>query len=1090
MNVIRMAAGVLALGAALAARAAGPAAEIVTLSGKGDYREESATDWRPARVKQPLVAGQYVRTTEASSKMGLLLADQTQMTLQGVSIVQVKAADAAGARKSIIEFGKGTGRFQTKTPSKEFRVGTPTGLAAIRGTEWLVEVDDDGTSAFTVVEGELEISNDLGTLAVGADEQGVLERGKPPSKRRLQNARERVQWVSSFTLDPARYGSGEADRELAQVEGDLYLGRITQARERLERAAARFPADARIPALSARAALLADDFAGARVAADAALSRFPDSVESQLAAGEVARLDGDFRTARIAFRRATLLSPGDWRGWHALGRLMAERADPRHARWALEAADKASPNNALVLAERGMVEADAYDLPAARELLERALAAQADDFSTWTGLGVARLKSGDPQGATEALLRATLIEPRYARAHVYLAVAYWQTARGADALAELRTASLHDPRDPLPYQLAAMIQADLMRPGDAFASARESVARLAYVKSLDAIANDLRGGANLGAPLAQLGLEQWALKNAHDSFDPLWAGSHLFLADRLPGKFLGNSELIQGFLADPLAFGASNRFQSLVSRPGHYGTLAMRVAGDRESSLVEPLASANGLLAEGRLAYFLEGTRLRAWADDGSTRDRAPSITVGIGFKPTDQLGFFFYGNRLIPEARMGDGSGFFNPYTLVDGSARRIDAGMHYRHGPEWQVWVKGGHGREDARIQGRTVAQSLLGQVFSESALSTQPRRRDVGARATRRALGGFECYAVVEAAEWESVDYFERDAVGRPSIGSQRSVESVLQDIRDESRTAALGMRWPVTRAITLEGEVDHTSYDKDNAIVVRRDYLGQVVETSDDHSRKQWSPRLGAVVRPTAGVALRAAWQEWLRPASTSSLKPSSTAGIALDERYVLPGGRLERARIQGEWEALPTLLVMAFADRQEIDNLYSPLAGVLNNRPDSSNLERLRNRSFSALASVDELEGFPAIAAGKLRESGFALNALATRQLSLFAEATWATSDNTGGAQMGKELPFMPRTRYALGGTWFSDARWSVAAKATWRDDRFADEANALRIASGWSGALQAYWETRDKRLSVELVVTNIGAKAVDETVGVAVNLRF
>ena len=97
--------------------------------------------------------------------------------------------------------------------------------------------------------------------------------------------------------------------------------------------------------------------------------------------------------------------------------------------------------------------------------------------------------------------------------------------------------------DPLPYQLASMIESDLMRPGDAVDSAREAMKRLRFAKSLDAIANNLRGSANLGTPLAQLGLEAWALKNAQDSFDPLWAGSHLFLADRLEKRlqewFLG-----------------------------------------------------------------------------------------------------------------------------------------------------------------------------------------------------------------------------------------------------------------------------------------------------------------------------------------------------------------------------------------------------------------------------------------------------------------------------------------------------------------------------------------------------------------------
>lgn len=1089
---MRILKGVVALFLAVlpALALAQPAAEIVTLQGKGDYSDTPSTNWRPAQVKQALKAGQYVRTSAPGSKMGLLLADQTKVTLQDVEIVQVKSPETAGPRKSILEFGgKGKAGFETKTPSKALTIGTPGGLAAIRGTEWVVEIDDAGKSSFTVVEGELEIYNDLGRIPVGVDEQGFLEPGKAPYKVRLQNARERVQWVSSFRLDPSRYGQAQADRELFAAETDLYMGRVGAALERLGNAATRFPGDARIPALTAQAALMADDFARARAAVAEALAKHPNAVETHLAAGEVARLDGDSAGARRAFRRATQIAPGDWRGWHGLGQVQSERGHPRAARSALAEADKLSPQNARVLGEQGLVEANAYDLPRSRELLDRALGAQPDDFSSWTALGYTRLKSGDTDGAVEALLKATLIEPRFAKAHVYLAVAYWQQRRDGDALAQLRTASLHDPKDPLPYQMAAMIQSDLMRPGDALASARESVARLPFVKSLDAVANNLRGGANLGAPLAQLGLESWALKNAQDSFDPLWAGSHLFLADRLPGKFFGNSELMQGFLTDPLAFGASNRFQTLISRPGAYGTLAMRASQSSDSKLVEPLANANGLAMDGRFAYFLEGSYLHAWPDNGQAKDAAASFTVGLGAKLRDDLGVFFYGNRLFPESRNGHGNGSFDPYSLIDGVAQRIDAGAHYRPSPDWQVWIKGGHGYEESLLDERTVTQVGTVRSKRESHFTTDPRRSDLGTRFSRRFANGMECFATVEGAVWKAYDFLERDAFGRVSDTAARSLESVKQEIRDESTSFALGGRWPISPAFQVEADVDYTKYEKTNDILVRRDFANQLTPLTDNHERDQWSPRAGIVARPIEGLTLRGAYQEWLRPAAQSSLKPSSTAGIVLDERYVLPGGRFERAKAQVEWEARPTMLVTAFYDRQEIDNLYSSLIGVLNNRPDSSNLERLRNRSFNALASLEEVEGFAELSRGELRESGFSVNALATRQVSLFAEGVWAQSENTG-TYPGKKLAFSPRHRYALGGTFFSDDRWSLGLKGTYRAERFTNEANTQRLQSEWSAAVQAYWETRDKRLSIEVILLNLAAKTADEAVGIAINYRF
>jgi tetratricopeptide (TPR) repeat protein len=1103
-----------------------PVAEIVSIKGKGEHSQSPVSGWRPARVQQKLDAGTWLRTLQ-DSRMALLLADQTSATVDANSTWQLKAPGAAVPRRSIIDFQKGKGRFETKSPTRSFSVTTPTGLAAIRGTEWLVEVDDDGRSAFTVVEGEIELSNALGTLSVGADEQGILERGRAPYKRRVQNARERVQWVSSFAIDPSLYaelrtGGAQATRYAPVLEafraGDierartllasgigrdeapasyflladiaLYRGNAREAVEWLQKAGARFPGEPRTAGLLARSYLFADEPALAREAAATARARHPDTLESQLYAGEVARLEGDARLARAALRRATQIAPDDWRAWHALGQLHSERMDPRRARRALDEAERLSPRNATVLGERGLLEANAFDVPLARQKLAAALEAQPDDFASWTGLGVARLKSGDVEGALDALLKATLVEPGYARAHVYLAVVYWRQGRVDDALARLKTASVHDPNDPLPYQLASMIESDLMRPGDAVDSAREAMKRLRFAKSLDAIANNLRGSANLGTPLAQLGLEAWALKNAQDSFDPLWAGSHLFLADRLDGKFVANSELMQGFLADPLAFGASNRFQPLVTGPGHYGTLAWRGSRTSDASLTEPLVNVNGLIAEGRLAYFAEGVRLKLWEKDTSNVDRASSVTAALGLRPRDDLGFFIYYNRLKPESVIGaEDGGVFAPFQRIDGTATRADAGMLYRPGPDTQLWIKGGHGTEDSRLAGREVSE-IGTLLFRDSDFSTEPRRSDVGARGLHRFADGTEVSLAVERARWRSIDFLERDAFARGSEMGDRPVESVRQDIRDISKGAEVAARTSAARALVGEAQLDYTRYEKTNDIVVRRDYAGQLVEMDDGHRRSRWSPRAGFAWKTASTMTLRAAYQRWLRPASIGSLKATSTAGIVLDDRFVLPGGELERLRVQAEWQAAPRILLTAFADHQEIDNLYSDLIGVLNNRPDATNLERLRNRSFTALASLESLEGFPSIGRGELTERGFAVNALATKRISVFAEGTWATSENTGAAHEGKLFPFLPKRRLAVGATCFPARNFSLAAKAIHRTERFADEPNAVRLEPEWSGAVQGYWESSDKRWSVEVIVAGIGAKSADESVGVALNYRF
>jgi hypothetical protein len=115
--------------------------------------------------------------------------------------------------------------------------------------------------------------------------------------------------------------------------------------------------------------------------------------------------------------------------------------------------------------------------------------------------------------------------------------------------------------------LASIVYLDRIEPLAAAESAQRALERMPYLKSLNQVANDQKGIANAGFPLAYMGLEAWARNAAHESYLPSWAGSHFFLADRYAGDFNHRSELMQGFITDPLVFGAPNRHQNLVLTP-------------------------------------------------------------------------------------------------------------------------------------------------------------------------------------------------------------------------------------------------------------------------------------------------------------------------------------------------------------------------------------------------------------------------------------------------------------------------------------------------------------------------------------------
>ena len=571
---LRLIATALAL-AGLASPAVANDAEVVSLTGKGDARESGSGDWRPAMVKQKLKGGAFVRTGD-SSTMALLMSDQTQLRLNQNSMLQIKES-AAGA-PTRLELKGGRAWMNSKAKAGNVVIDTPNATAAIRGTEWELEVDPSGKTMLAVLSGTVEFSNPQGSVTVGRNEGAFAELGKAPVKVVLVNPKDRVQWVNAYTIDPRRYAEAAkgapavrsaldaiaqgdlagARRELNAEKArgtrtpavyglladmDLVAGETARALATLGEGLAANPRDPELLGQLATTQLVADKADEARKTV--AQPRSAETAGILVAEGEVARRDGDIPKTFTAFTRATTAAPADDRGWFALGRAQNEREDTTPARASLAKAIALNPAGAGYQGELGTLETFANRFGEAKAAFDKALAANPADYVALTGQGLARLKQGDAEGGLDSLLRAGVLEPRYARARTYTAVAYYQLGRHADAIATFKDAAALDDKDPLPYLFLTQVYTDLFRAGDAVDASREALKRLPYLKSLNQVANNQQGTTNLGYSLAFFGLESWALEIAQQSYSPYLASSHLFLADRYSGAYTRHPELLQ-----------------------------------------------------------------------------------------------------------------------------------------------------------------------------------------------------------------------------------------------------------------------------------------------------------------------------------------------------------------------------------------------------------------------------------------------------------------------------------------------------------------------------------------------------------------
>ncbi len=1060
------------------------AAEIVSLEGSGEFREAQQPAWRTAKVQQPLFPTNFVRTGDLS-RMALLFGDRTQLRLAPNSVLQIKEASKGPDAKTIINLNSGRSWVQSKAAPKNLTMQTPSALAAIRGTDWEMVVEADGRSTLSVFSGEVQLSNPQGAVTVQRGEQARAEVGKAPVKLQVTVSRDRIQWVSSVTVDPERYKGTPGADLLLRSDQQAFNGDLAAAAATLEAGRAQFPGDDRFSAGLSRLALLAGDSARAlALARDAATSR-PASIEAWLAAGDAARLEGLGEESALAYQRAIDLAAGDARGWHGLGVVEGERDNLRRARELLAKALQLR-ETAGSAAELGTVTTLASRNAEARAAFERALALQPDHYVAWTGLGILHLRSGDLDAATEALLKASLVEPRDSRAHVYLAAAYYQAGRYDAATAEVLRAAETDPKDSLPRLLASLMRLDAIDPVAAAAEAREALARLPFLKSLNAIADNQKGIANFGAPLAFMGLESWARSAAQDSYRADWGASHLFLSDRYPGAFSRRSELMLGFSTDPLAFGASNRFQALVPVPGHHATASLRYARSDDVSNTEPVLAANGLVTgDVPFAYFVEGIGTNIDPRNSAFEARGKTLTAALGVRPVHELSIFLYGSRFSADVDSGR-AGETGVFSRLDGSVERLDLGARYAVSADQSLWVKVGAGREDSH--NAQVSSVLLPQQTLESRLDFQlrPEGRDAGVRHAMRTGSQLEWTVGAEAARVKTPSVLVRDAqlhlAGTP-------VAQETLELTDEDRSRQAYALARVGRdALVAELGVGWHDYRKERS--ARLTGPPGVLEDADAFHRSGADPMAGVVWRPAAGHTGRAACRKWSRPASPDTMLPIAIAGIPVEDQLVFPGGDLRQCRAQWEWTVSSASFVEVHYQDARANNLATPVA-VLNTRTDVTNHDRLLNRVLAPPGRPDELEDVPVFSEGTARTFHAAYERTLGRSLAFRAHYAYTDSENTDPLfETRNKIPYLPRHRADLGVSWSPGWGTLLRVAGTWRSVRYRDETNVDPLPQGWDARVNLFVESRDKRWALEAFGYNLLKKEASDVFGVVGSWRF
>jgi tetratricopeptide (TPR) repeat protein len=539
------------------------AAIVISLEGNVEILPRGATNWVAAKIGHSLETGYQLRTG-AKSRAMIRLSNLSVLRVGAWMTYEIEAPRTAGGKPGL-NVKAGSAYFFSRDKPQETQVRTPTVTGAIRGTEFEVTVAPDGRTTLTMIDGEVELANAMGSVRLNAGEQGVGEAGRAPIKTAVLNAMNVIQWslyypgvldLTELDFNPAErealadslaaYERGDlpaalhrypANRQPASAADHLYLGGLLLAVGLV---------DQTLPHLEAATSGGGNNPALARAIRQVIAAVKFETWEPQgtqtlatefLAESYYQQSRANLPAALVAARKAVEKSPGFAFAWERLAELEFSSG---HTPASLEALNKSlalAPRNPQAIALKGFLLSARNQIPEAIKLFDEAIAIDGSLGNAWLGRGLCRIRRGQAEAGREDLQVAAALEPNRALLRSYLGKAFSETRDTVRAEHELDLARKFDPKDPTSWLYSALLHQQQNRINEAVRDLEQSQAlndNRSLFRSRLMLDEDLAvSSANLASIYRDAGMNDVSVREASRAvtYDYANAAAHLFLSD-------------------------------------------------------------------------------------------------------------------------------------------------------------------------------------------------------------------------------------------------------------------------------------------------------------------------------------------------------------------------------------------------------------------------------------------------------------------------------------------------------------------------------------------------------------------------------
>ena len=585
---------------ALESRCEPPAAILESAEGDVTSKLHECTDWQEALDGDEFCLKDMIQV--GASGRALVALKEGAYTRVGPNTILILRKESP-EKKSALKMLIGFAHFISPIP-RMLNVITPFMDAKVDGTEFVVMVDDEKTTIL-VYQGEVEASNDWGSLTLTSGQAAEAYAGKAPVYKVVAKPRDAVQWALYYPnlmdmssldlssdregLDPA-LGQILADASEAQSQGDLpkameildtaseqirtplfyncraglllSVGRVEQAMADLDAALGLDGQNSDALALQSIVATVNNRPDEAMRLAEKAASSDPDSPAALLALSYAHQSRFEMEAARDVLEDAAERNPENALVFARLAELRLSLEDMEGARQAAEQAVKINPDLSLTQTVKGFAHLVDLDTSAAKAAFEKAVELDRAAPLPRLGMGLALIHEGDLDQGVREIEIAAILDPNNSLIRSYLGKAYFEVKRNKKAAVQFRDAKALDPNDPTPWLYDAVQKLTENRPVEALADIEKSIElndnRAVYRSKLMLDDDSASRGVGLAQIYKELGFKQIALAEGYKSVeaDPASSSAHRFLADSYTSmprhEIARRSQLLRSQLLQPV----------------------------------------------------------------------------------------------------------------------------------------------------------------------------------------------------------------------------------------------------------------------------------------------------------------------------------------------------------------------------------------------------------------------------------------------------------------------------------------------------------------------------------------------------------